>query len=109
MSFNNSIPTNSSGDTNLSKQEIAFIVGIFFFFVILLGGITFYYYFKQHPRKFYIEISDAISGEPKFDSIDFQNEEFVLKNVLGRGSFGTVWSCVFPHKNSATYGKFEFK
>ena len=75
-------------------------------FVVLVSGVAGFILFRKwtNKRNMYQEIPD-VKEAVRASQIDFQSEEFVLKSVLGRGAYGTVWSCVFPHRAGGTYGK----
>ena len=73
--------------------------------LVALAAILFYRKVWS-KRSAYQEIPDFVKTLASLESIapiDFQYEDFVMKSVLGRGAYGTVWSCVFPQREGGTY------
>lgn len=61
------------------------------------------YFRKYLRRKGYLQLQDGpLFGFSSSDT-DFSVEPFEMKTLLGRGSFGSVWSCVLPNRNDVTY------
>ena len=99
---------NTESSSSPDSWKIAIIVGVSIAGCLLIGLIAMVAYRRtklHHDRHKYSEIPDIHIRIDTVTPIDFYRDEFVMKSILGRGAFGTVWSCVFPNKEAGTYGE----